>query len=599
MGRIPEDVIDEVLRRADIVQTISTYVTLKKAGANHKGLCPFHNEKTPSFNVHQAKGIYKCFGCGAGGNVIGFLMAIEGWNFPETVRYLAERHGVELPEESDEERAESDKKREGKKLYFRIMDLARTYYEDNLWSEVGRAAQLYLRERGIDEATSRKFALGYAPQGWQGLLDHLEKENIPGSWVAKAGLALERREQNGFYDRFRHRIMFPVQDIWGNTLAFGGRVFAADDDGPKYINSSETSYYTKGHQLYGLYTAKQAIQQEGWALLVEGNFDVIALHAQGIEVAVAPMGTALTAEQTKLLGRYCREVYIAFDGDSAGEDATERSMAATYEAELDVRVVRFDETDDPDSFVRREGKQALEAKIKAAPPIIGWALDRVLAPAEGNEVEKKLGALEDAGRILKDVKNQVTWEHYAQEVSRRLDIEPQLLREYIQRPKMAAQRVRQAIEDSQRPLELPPAEFGILTVILDSPKFLAHFLENSFDGLLSSAEVASFLRALPDQIQEDGKISHASMLQYVENQAFKRTVEQALMAPEELYTAERTQRFYDDCVRTIKKQWAERTLKELNRELAQTDFMTEREKYQQLSEQKLMVERFRQSPDTR
>lgn len=597
MGRIPEEIIDEVLRRADIVQVISTYVTLKKAGTNYKGLCPFHNEKTPSFNVHQTKGIYKCFGCGAGGNVIGFLMDLEGWNFPETVKYLAEKLGIDVPEESDEERVESDKRREGKKQYLRIMSLARAYYEDNLWGTSGAGARAYLQERGIDPDTARKFGVGYATDQWQGLLDMLEREGVPNRWVERAGLALARKGQSGFYDRFRHRIMFPVQDIWGNTLAFGGRVFAGQDDGPKYINSSETTYYTKGHQLYGLYPAKQAIQQAGWALLVEGNFDVIALHARGIEVAVAPMGTALTSEQAKLLGRYCREVVIAFDGDSAGEEATRRCMTAIQEADIEARVVRFSETDDPDSFVRREGKEALDALVQHSPPIVAWALDRVLTPAEGLEVEKKLHALEDAGQILRDIKSRVSWEHYAQEVSRRLDIKPELLREYVKRPGASVDKIRRAVEEANRPMELPPAEFGLLAVLLDHPQWVQGFLRESYDGLLSSAELAAFVRDFTNHLGPDGTLNAASVLQRVENPAFRRTLEQAMMSTEELYGEDRALRFYEDCVRAIKRQWADRTLKQLHAELAGTDFVAQREKYQELLERKMRVERFRQSPD--
>ncbi len=600
MARIPDEVIDEVIRRTDIVSTVQQYVTLKKAGANFKGLCPFHSEKTPSFNVHPGKGIYKCFGCGEGGNVIGFLMEIEGWNFPETVRMLAERHGIEIPEESDRDREAAQKRRDAKKLYLSITEGAREFFEYHLWEHRGgRAAQLYLEERGIDEETARAFHMGYAPAGWQNLLDHMATAGVSPKWVERAGLALQRNSGDGHYDRFRHRIMFPVRDIWGNTLAFGGRVFAGDDDGPKYINSPETTFYTKGEQLYGLAVAKQAIQKAGHAILVEGNFDVIALHAKGVDVAVAPMGTAMTERQANLLSRYCREAYIAFDGDSAGEEATLKCMPAFESAGIDAKVVRFEVNDDPDTFVRRKGPDALRKKVQDAKPVVSWALDRALLPAEGAPIEAKLQALGDVSEILKKVENRVAWEHYAQEVSRRLSIEPSLLKEYIKRPKATRDDVRQAVVQAHEPLKLEKVEFGILAVLMDYPQWLEGFLTEEFDKLLSSEELSAFLQAAQEHYRKDQKIEAPILLQHIEHASFRNTVEEALVATDDLYADDdKARRFYEDCVRALKKSWADRTLEGLQNELEITDFDRERERYQELVEQKMKVERFKQSLDT-
>ncbi len=600
MGRIPDEVIEEVLRRTDIVQTVQQYVTLKRAGANMKGLCPFHNEKTPSFNVHPTKGIYKCFGCGAGGNVIGFLMDIEGWNFPETVRHLAERNGIEIPEETSEESEEAQRRREGKKLYFQIMSLAQKFFEDNLWSADGKAAQLYLSERGIDEDTARTFAMGYAPQGWSNLLDHLARNGIQGRVAERAGLVIPRREKDGFYDRFRHRIIFPVRDIWGNTLAFGGRVFAGDDDGPKYINSPETTFYTKGQQLYGLYESKKSIQQRGEALIVEGNFDVIALHAQGVDVAIAPMGTALTGDQARMLSRYCRKVVVAFDGDSAGEAATLRCFPALQKHEIEASIVRFAETEDPDTFVRSNGRKALEDLMARAPHMMDWAIDKITKPAAGGSIERKLEALKEAGELVRTVENPVAWEHYAQEVSRRLDIEPSLMKEYIQRPKSVSDQVRQAVVDANQPLELGNAEFGILAVLLDHPEWLAGFLTEEFDKLLSSAELSDFLNRCADYYRNhEEQIDAPVLLQQIEQPAFRKTVEKALVSTQELYVSDKASLFYQDCVRGLKRSWAERTLVEIQHELDDTDFVSQRDEYQTLIQRKMQVERFKQSLDAR
>ena len=598
MGLIPEAAIEQVLARADILPTAQNYVTLKKSGQNYKGLCPFHNENTPSFYVHPGKGIYKCFGCGKGGNVISFLMEIEGWSFPETVRHLAERNGVEIPEESDEDAERRRKRRKGKKLYHAIMQSAREFYETALWSDQGAAARHYLAERGVDEDTARAFGLGYAPQGWQNLLDHLQQDGYAGKLAERAGLALARNKNSGHYDRFRHRIVFPVVDIWGHTLAFGGRRLAEDEDTPKYINSPETQFYTKGDQLYGLEVAKQSIQKSGTALLVEGNFDVIVLHATGIETAVAPMGTALTEGQARLLNRYADRVVVAFDGDEAGEKASVRCIPALQKTNLDARVIRFDELEDPDTFVRRHGADALRQKVEEAQPLVGWALDRVLAPVEGASVERKLTALEDAGDVLRQVENKVTWEHYAQEVSRRLSIEPHLLEDYVRRPERARDKARQAVRQAQQGLELESAEYGMLVVLMERPGWITDFLEEQLDNLLSSREFSNFLQKAHDHFEERGELRNDVLLEQVDSQAFRRTVDRAMLdeetAPDD---PDKRVRFYKDCVRTLKRKWAQRTKRELTRKLDELDFHKQREAYEELVEQRKEIEHFENKLD--
>lgn len=591
MGLIPQSVIDEILARTDILQVVQQYVTLKRAGVNYKGLCPFHNEKTPSFNVHPGKGIYKCFGCGAGGNVIGFLMELEGWSFPEAVRHLAEREGVEIPEETDEEREEARQRRSAKKAYLRVMELAQNFYEDNLWSDRGRAARQYLQERGVDDETARTFGLGYAPDGWQNLLDHLADNDIPPAWVQRAGLALQRRSKDGFYDRFRHRIVFPVVDIWGNTLAFGGRVFAANDDGPKYINSSETRFYVKGEHLYGLHPAKKAIQDAEYAILVEGNFDVISLYAAGVQNVIAPMGTAVTDRQARLLGRYCRKVVVAFDGDDAGRKATVRCLPALESADVEGRVIRFDDGEDPDTFVRDAGPEALRSLAESADEIVAWALDRVLPAAERGDVRQNLAGLEAAGEILGQVKNDVVRRRYAEEISRRLAIEPRLLNEYIKRPRSMGEKIRQAVEVAQTPLKLEPAEFGVLAVLLDRPEWLDDFLSEEYDKLLNSAELADFLHHAAEYQTEHGRFDAAVVLEQIDEPAFARVVRDALL-DEELYSEEKARQWYGDCVRSLKRDWANRALREILRELERTDFVEERDRYEALNEEKLEVEQF-------
>ena len=595
MALIPQEVIEEVLARADILRTVQDYVSLKKSGSSFKGLCPFHDENTPSFYVTQSRGIYKCFGCGVGGNVISFFMAIEGASFPEAVRKLAERNGVDIPEPDPEAAKRERQKRQGKKLYYDVMDEARAFFEQNLWGEPGRAARQYLIERDIDQETAKKFGLGYAPDAWQGLLDHLGTRGMSPKLVERAGLAMARNNGNGHYDRFRHRIVFPIVDIWEHTLGFGGRTIAANDDSPKYINSPETKFYTKGAELYGLHAAKRSIQKEGYALLVEGNFDVICLHAKGIETAVAPMGTAFTEEQARLLERYCERVIIAFDGDEAGEEATIRCLKSFSATKLEALVIRFDELEDPDTFVRRRGASALFEKIENAQPLVAWALDRILRPAEGDSIDRKITALQDVAELLNGIGNTLVWEHYAQEVSRRLTIAPAFLKDYLRRPKQLAAQARTAVLQAHRPLEIQAAEYGILMVLLNHPRWLAQFLEEELENLLATQELADFLTAMQAHFQQHQEINAPVLLASIEHPAFQRTVAQALADPD--YSPEIAGRFYQDCIRSLKKAWATRTLQALTRQLEEVDFYKQRSEFEALMRQKEEIAYFKASLD--
>lgn len=611
MGRIPAEIVEDVLERTDILQIVQQYVTLKRAGTNHKGLCPFHSEKTPSFNVHAGKGIFKCFGCGAAGNVYRFLMDLEGWNFPETVRHLAGRVGIEIPEESEEEAQEARKKQEAQKLYRRIMGLARAFYEENLWGEHGERARAYLKERGIDEETARTFGLGYAPQGWQNALDMLEQKGLNSQLVERAGLAISRHGGDGFYDRFRDRIMFPVIDNWGHTLAFGGRVLPGDD-APKYINSSETRFYSKGKNLFGLHAAKQGIQRAEYALLVEGNFDVVVLHARGYTMAVAPMGTAFTETQARLLKRYAAKIVVAFDGDGAGEEATVRALPALERVGLESHVMRFAREDDPDSFIRREGAASFEARVQAAPPLIGWALERVLPDSENVPVEERLKSLEEAAKILEHVREPIVWKHYAEDLSRRLNIEARLFKRYLKRPEASAEEIARQFEASGKAgkeddIKLDGDEFTLMVLLFKHPEWLNDFLGEQLDNLLKSAELVALLHAARELMStHEGKLEPGLLLEQIEHQGWRRRVADALtsssndLIEEELASHilkdidEKEAQVYEDLVRHLKLSWGRRSLDEVLNQIEELgkDFAKNRDALVQANEQKKQLEQF-------
>lgn len=438
MGLIPEDIISDITSRADMLQVVGEYVPLKKAGRTWKGLCPFHGEKTPSFNVNPERGFFKCFGCGESGTAISFLMKIEGWSFPEAVRHLAGRVGVDIPETSDEDAGVARQRKQDKERYHQILEIAQRWFEENLWGGRYPEAQRYLASRGVDEAAARAFGLGFAPDGWSGVLDHCKRHKITPQEVEAAGLAI--LGEKGHYDRFRARLMFPVVDIWGKVLAFSGRVIVADAKGAKYINSPETRFYTKGSELYGLAATKQGIRAEDAALLVEGNFDVVTLYARGVQNAVAPLGTALTERQARLLARYTRRVNVAFDGDKAGQAAILKSMPILLEQDLDARVVALPVGEDPDSFVRAQGAEALRKAAQRARPIMAFALDSALEGAEGAPVEEKVQALKVAGELLGRIQDPVTLNHYIGEIGRRLELGEKDVARYLKQPEKLRER---------------------------------------------------------------------------------------------------------------------------------------------------------------
>ncbi len=343
----------------DIVDVVSDYVRLKKRGTNFIGLCPFHTEKTPSFNVNPGMGIFKCFGCGEGGDVFHFMERVEGLSFPETVRLLAERAGVQLPEEEGPDEDASEKE-----AAYHALRFAARFFHDNLTrGEAGGVARAYLKQRGYDAASIRKFGVGYAPDSWDALLLAAEKQKIGPDVLAYAGLVVPRREGNGWYDRYRHRLMFPIFSHVGKVLGFGGRILR-EDDTPKYINSPETKIYSKSRVLYGLYHGKNAMRHREEAVLVEGYTDVMSLYQAGVQHVVASSGTALTVDQVALLGRYVKTIVLLYDADAAGQRAGLRAIDLILAAGLIPYAVQLPDGEDPDSFVRTKGGPAFDAYLR-------------------------------------------------------------------------------------------------------------------------------------------------------------------------------------------------------------------------------------------
>ncbi len=376
MGRIPREIVDAVRDRTDIAAVIGRRVKLQKAGNSLKGLCPFHDEKTPSFHVIPSKGIFHCFGCQESGDVFGFLMKIEGLSFVEAVTELAGPAGVELSIE--ELTAEQRRQLRARSSLFDVLEAAASYYESLLWTRPeGQDARDYLRRRGLPEAVLREARLGYAPRAWDGLLNHLHRRGFPASMVMEAGLVRQRKERDGHYDFFRNRIMFPIRDDRGRVIGFGGRVLPGDD-APKYFNNVQTPLYDKSTVLYGIETARSAIQRADRTIVVEGYFDVLAMRAAGYPETVACCGTALTPQHLARLSRLSRNLLLLTDGDRAGQEAAERALPLLVKAGIHAFRVDLPGAKDPDELFASQGPEAIAAALERRQSLVEWVVDRKL-----------------------------------------------------------------------------------------------------------------------------------------------------------------------------------------------------------------------------
>lgn len=366
--KIPEEIIERVKEENDIADIISEYVRLKKSGKNFTGLCPFHNEKSSSFSVSQDKQIFKCFGCGEAGNVISFIMKIRNLNFVEAVKYLADKSNIIIDFQKG---ATKDPREEKKKLLRKINKETARYYFANLQSDT--KIKEYFHRRGLTEQTLRSFGIGYAKDGWRETLGFLKGLNLQDDLIKETGLVIYNDEKKTSYDRFRNRVIFPVFDVYGNVIGFGGRVL--DDSKPKYLNSPETLVFDKGTNLYGLnFSIKNNGIKDRTIIMVEGYMDCISLHQHGIINAVASLGTALTINQGKLLRRYVDTVVISYDADVAGQMATLRGLDVLTEVGLDVRVLTIPKGKDPDEFVRVNGRDAFLSLVKNAQKLIEYKI---------------------------------------------------------------------------------------------------------------------------------------------------------------------------------------------------------------------------------
>jgi DNA primase len=425
--RFPQTFIDDLKRQTDIVRVIQDYVPLKKKGANWMACCPFHQEKTPSFSVNPSKEIFYCFGCGKKGNAFGFVMEMERVSFPEAIKIVAEKAGVPLPAMENSERFEAQRKEADEVI--KLNSWALEWWEEKL-NENGteaRAAREYIANRSITDETRKLFRLGYAPASWDALGNYLKSRGATETEIERSGLVV-KKEKGGFYDRFRNRIVFPVLDVRGRPVAFGARAINPADE-PKYLNSPETAAYTKGRHLYGLFQAREEIKRRRFVILVEGYLDLIVPFQAGVRNAVASLGTSLTLEQAKLLGRFARKVVINYDGDRAGVEAAKRAIQTLLAEDFEVKVLVLPDNADPDDFIKQHGAEEYQRRRGAATSHIQFVLDQALRDRHLERAEDKRAAVEEVIPALRVVKNPILKREYFDLSMDTLRIEPVLRRE--------------------------------------------------------------------------------------------------------------------------------------------------------------------------
>jgi DNA primase len=478
-----DSVLDEVRNSVNIVSLISEYVALKRSGRNQVARCPFHTEKTPSFNVNEEKQIFHCFGCGVGGDVFKFVMLVEQISFPEAVRFVAERYGIALPQPTV--RQESDDGSDSDTLRRAMEEACLFYHRALLEPQEGQAPLAYLQGREVARETIDRFKLGYSPAGGRELLAHLQKRGFQVSAMEECGLIKRSEDGSRHYDAFRGRIMFPITDIRGRVIAFGGR--ALGDQQPKYLNSPETRLYNKSRNLFGLSYTRGGVQKSGYAILVEGYMDFIIPFQHGIDNVVASLGTSLTPQQVKLLGRYTREVVVSYDPDSAGLAAAQRSLDLFLEEDFRVRVFRLPEGQDPDAFVRSAGAGEYLNRLRQSVSYLDFVLETALK-SQGNlgDPKSKIQVLNAVLPYLARIPNAVERSDYVFRFARKLQIEDQqLLAEVKRAAQQKKTRLREAPLASIGAMKF--AEKRLLQLLLNhsalQPRILPLCSNQDFAGL--------------------------------------------------------------------------------------------------------------------
>ncbi len=581
---IPENIIEEIRSRADIHDVVSEYVPLKKAGKNYKGLCPFHSEKTPSFNVSPEKQIYHCFGCGVGGNVFKFLMEKEDLPFVDAVKRLAHRYQVTIPESAYSSKGGAS--RNEREALLNCNTLAAKYFATQLkHPQAGKAAREYLSSRGFDEKTIEDYQMGWALAEWRDLLTHLEKQaKCSRDTLAKYGLVSKKEaadtkdKKDVYYDRFRGRLIFPIQDSHSNIIGFGGRVVGEGE--PKYLNSPETPVYTKGRNLFGLNKAKEAIRREKQVLIVEGYFDQIRAWESGIQNVVATCGTALTAQQALLLKPFTGKVVLVFDADAAGHAAAERGFDVLQEHGLSVFVAVLPEGHDPDSLIREQGKDGFLKFIQDAKPFVHYLLYRILRSAEARTTEDKVGVINRVLPVLAKIKNSVERSEHIRYVAEKVGVEDRAVLEEM-RKSLAQNKNRVDAPVSSKKSNHDPESYLIHLMLADEEAAAEIAASVTLEEYLNSAyrETAGLLYGL---IENGQPLKVDWLIDRTDQPEVKSVLTRVGMEP---ILFDSVKKAVADCINEIRRRDIEKKINELKKQRNEAERVGQTDRSRELHQQ--------------
>ncbi len=592
--RFPQTFIDDLRRQADIVRIVQDYVSLKKKGANWMACCPFHKEKTASFSVSPAKDIFYCFGCQKGGSVFNFVMEMERVTFPDAIKIVAEKTGVPLPKLVDDSRFESYKRESDQVI--ELNQWALQWWEDQLNSNFGKAAREYLKGRGIAEETIKTFRLGFAPDSWEMLSAHLLQKGATQEQLEKSGLVV-KKDEGGSYDRFRGRLMFPVIDAQGRPIAFGGRTLEPEGE-PKYLNSPETSAYTKGRHLFGLNLTRDEIRRAGFAILVEGYLDLIVPYQFGVRNVVASLGTALTPEQVKLVARFARKVVVNYDGDRAGVQAAKRAIETILADDIEVKVLVLPDNADPDDFIRKYGVSEYQRRRGEAQPHIQFVIDQAVRDRNLHSPADKAAAIEETLPFVRAVRSRIQKREYFDIAMDALRVQVDQRRELWQRIRSGASTDAATVQElvKRSPASRPTvAEEKLLALVLANEELRKIMLPRLEEGDYADLATAQIFRALVKLDQEESEISFDSLSEATTDDPKASELLARLMMDEPAESFDDSLAQADSCLNALHLMKLDRRIEEMASEIAEADRAGDEERRDRLAMEKLELSKRRGS----
>ena len=564
-GFFSEEKISEIRDRSSILEVVSDYITLKKAGKNYKGLCPFHSEKTPSFMVNEEKQIFHCFGCGEGGDVFTFLMKVGHFSFPQVIEELANRYGIRLP---PKELSLAQKKEMARKeLLFQINQIASEYFHDLLTkSREGEEGRRYLSQRGISQEILEEHRLGYSLDRWDGLVEHLREKRLPLDVAGELGLILPKKKE-GWYDAFRKRLLFPIFDLHHRVLGFGGRVIKEGQ--PKYINSPESNIYHKGEVLYGLHVAKRYVSEKDCVIIVEGYFDLLTLHQYGMKHSVATLGTALTTQHIRALKRYTKNVITVFDADQAGLQATLRSLPLFLEEEIIGKTITLPKGEDPDGFLRKRKLEEFEKRAAEAVPLLDFFFERLMATYDVKSIEGKVKIAKEGVALVGKIPDRIRRDFYMKALAERLDLEESLLYEMVRSSAKGRHKVEEDLKKSVVEKSFPKSEEMVICLMVHHPELIPAISEEGILKEFKSPVLQRIAGEMENLYQRKGRLDLAETLGCLEED-FKRRLCEFVFQESGLEKGQ-GERILKDCIRKIREERLRRDKVELLRRIKEAE----------------------------